>query len=162
LGALSTMLGRWCLILSPLLIREFLIWINKDESYRGGDLMFSWSSGELWYGGVLIGLLTLIMICASVFVNHAYYQGVRVGCAYRTALMSLIYEKSLRCSNASRMVAAAPQQPKGAGRRGSVVGNGKKPEPAPPAPPGGGGGGGGTGQTVNLMANDTQQIFDAS
>lgn len=154
-GALATVIGRWGLILTPLLIKEFLVWSSVDSdlgrrSGRKDGFILEWGSSDLEYGGVIVGALVFMMILASVTVNHAYYQGVRIGCAFRTALMSLIFEKALRCSNFARVAAPA------AAAAGSTK-DGKKAAAIAAAASGGG-----TGQTVNLMANDTQQIFDAS
>jgi ATP-binding cassette subfamily C (CFTR/MRP) protein 1 len=143
-GALSTMFGRWVLIVTPLFTKEFLTWIRADSSASGksAGFLFEFARGTLGYGIGIVVLLFFILILASVYSNHSYYQGVRMGCSFRGALMSLIFEKSLRCPAFAR----APDK----------VEKGEKPLQ------GGGGGGGGTGQTVNIMANDTQQIFDAA
>jgi len=142
IGAACTAIGRWSMIISPLMIREFLTWVQADSGASGtGDgFLFDWSDDSIGYGILVCAVLVFLMILSSVLVNHAYYQGVRIGCAYRTALMSLIFEKSLRCSTYA----------------GGGAEKGKDGKPVA------GGGGGGTGQTVNLMANDTQQIFDAA
>jgi ABC-type multidrug transport system fused ATPase/permease subunit len=160
IGSVSTMIGRWSLIISPLLTREFLLWVSADESARGTEagFLFEWSDGSLSYGGMVVAALVALMIISSVFLNHSYYRGVRIGCAFRTALMSLIFEKSLRCSTFAGRP-GAPAAAAGGGEKTNGTAKKKKPVAAPaPASQGGGG----TGQTVNLMANDTQMLFDAS
>lgn len=143
-GALSTMFGRWVLIVSPLFTKEFLTWIRADDAASGkaSGFLFEFGRGTLGYGLGIVLLLFVLLILASVFSNHSYYQGVRMGCSFRSALMSLIFEKALK----------RPAFSRGGDANGAGSGAGTN----------GAGGGGGTGQTVNLMANDTQQIFDAA
>ena len=146
-GALSTMVGRWVLIVTPLFTKEFLTWIrvDNDASGKSSGFLFDFASGTLGYGIGVVVLLFFILILASVYSNHSYYQGVRMGCSFRAAIMSLIFEKSLRCPAFAR---APTTTTEGKGKDGKKA---EKPI-----------GGGGTGQTVNIMANDTQQIFDAA
>jgi hypothetical protein len=69
------------------------------------------------FHGVDLACSTLLLNAALSFdrhqVNHAYYQGVRIGCAFRTALMSLIFEKALRCSSFARSAGSSIAHPPG-------------------------------------------------
>lgn len=74
---------------SPLLLRELIAFVSDSEA-------------PLWHGLIYAGALYAVSQMRSLIFNTFFYTVFRLEIRVQTALMSAIYEKSLRLNNAAR------------------------------------------------------------
>ena len=60
------------------------------------------SSDPDWKGFLYVGLIVIVTFVISILNSQAYYREYLVGLRIRTGLISAIYRKSLKLSNAAR------------------------------------------------------------
>ena len=91
-GGVAFFLTYQITVVSPLLMRQIIAWINQVAAGQAPDYM----------GYVYVVLLFLLQLLQVFCGNMAFEYAMRSGVWTRTALVSAVYEKSLRLSNAAR------------------------------------------------------------
>ncbi|CAK9781035.1 hypothetical protein CC85DRAFT_282605 [Cutaneotrichosporon oleaginosum] len=88
-----------CLACSPLLIRALIRWATLNEYARKGLITQAPKVGQGI--GMAFGLLAMLCV-SSVALHHYFYRTMGTGVLARSALISAIYERSLRLTQKAR------------------------------------------------------------
>lgn len=98
LAGFMKMFGDTATACSPLLIRALIRWSTQYEYAMKGFGTYPKVADGI---GMSIGLL-FILLAASMSLHHYFYRTMATGVLARSALISAIYERSLRLTQKSR------------------------------------------------------------
>uniref|UniRef100_A0A1B6E9X5 ABC-type glutathione-S-conjugate transporter n=1 Tax=Clastoptera arizonana TaxID=38151 RepID=A0A1B6E9X5_9HEMI len=89
IGFVLRLMGDMCSLLGPLLLRWLVAFVSRDDQ-------------PPWQGYMLSVLLFSIAEVQTLFLTHSVTTMYELGLRVRTALISAVYKKALRCSNSAR------------------------------------------------------------
>lgn len=92
------MIGDVANATTPLLLQELLKWSQRYEVAKGTGRNYPSVGQGVGYALGLLGLLTF----GSVAIHHFFVRGMAVGVMSRAAIISTVYNRSLRLSQKSR------------------------------------------------------------
>ncbi|RKF81907.1 Multidrug resistance protein fer6 [Golovinomyces cichoracearum] len=98
IGGLCQLLASLLQTISPLVLRYLIVFAQDAYNAKNG----STPAPSIWIGLGLVFGITLIQLIQSLQINQSLYHGMIVGGAARAALISLIFEKSLKISGRAR------------------------------------------------------------